>query len=143
VTVADTLSIGEVARASGFNSSAIRFYERHGILPEPNRVSGKRRYTSAVLERLTVLDGAKQAGFSLDDIRVLFDATDNGAPAHAELKELAQRKLPEIEALIARAEEVKSWLEAAGDCSCDTLTECTLFDHGLSETSCGEGCQSG
>src|SRR6266545_86937 len=76
------------------------------------RAGGKRRYGDEVLERLSILGVAKQAGFSLDEIRVLFEATDGGAPAHTQLKELARRKLPEVEALIAHAREVKTWLEA-------------------------------
>jgi MerR family redox-sensitive transcriptional activator SoxR len=125
------LTIGQVADAASINASAIRYYERHGLLPEPDRVSGKRHYGPEILHRLAVLDVAKQAGFSLDEIRLLFDATDGGAPAHAHLRELAQRKLPELESLIARAMEVKGWLEATSDCTCDTLDECSLFDHGL------------
>ena len=87
--MAETLTIGQVADAAGVNPSAIRYYERTGILPEPRRVGGKRRYDDAILRKLSVLDVAKQAGFSLDEIRLLFDATDGGAPAHAQLKELA------------------------------------------------------
>jgi MerR family redox-sensitive transcriptional activator SoxR len=126
-------TIGEVAAAAGVNASAIRYYERHGILPEPGRVGGKRRYGEEVLERLSVLEVAKQAGFSLDQIRLLFEATDGGAPAHTRLKELARRKLPEVEALIAHATEVKTWLEATDQCTCDTLNECSLFAHGLAD----------
>jgi MerR family redox-sensitive transcriptional activator SoxR len=125
------LTIGQVAEAAGVSASAIRYYERHRILPEPTRVGGKRRYDADVLRRLSVLEVAKQAGFSLEEIRLLFDATDGGTPAHTQLKRLAQRKLPELEALIARATEVKGWLEATGDCTCDTLDECSLFDQGL------------
>ena len=98
---------------------AIHYYERHGILPQPARVEGKRRYDDEVLERLSVLEVAKQAGFSLEEIRVLFEATDGGAPAHTQLKELARRKLPEVDALIAHATEVKMWLEATDRCTCD------------------------
>lgn len=136
----EALSIGQVAEAAGLNQSAIRYYERHGILPEPLRVGGKRRYDRAVLRRLSVLDVAKQAGFSLDEIRRLFDTTDGGAPAHAQLKELAERKLPQLEALIAQAQEVKSWLEMTNSCTCDTLDQCTLFERGLPDTPCDDGC---
>jgi MerR family redox-sensitive transcriptional activator SoxR len=129
--MSETLTIGQVADAAGVNASAIRYYERHRLLPEPARVSGKRRYDPDILHRLAVLDVAKQAGFSLDEIRLLFEATDGGAPAHTQLKEIAQRKLPELEGLIARAMEVKGWLEATNGCTCDTLDECSLFDHGL------------
>lgn len=56
-----TLSIGEVASRAGINVSAIRFYEQQGLLPEPERVSGQRRYTAAIIQRLGVIDTAKQA----------------------------------------------------------------------------------
>ena len=58
-----TLSIGEVARQVGLKTSAIRFYEKHGVMPEPERQSGQRRYTDDAVRRLRVLDIAKRAGF--------------------------------------------------------------------------------
>jgi MerR family redox-sensitive transcriptional activator SoxR len=129
------LTIGQVAESAGVNASAIRYYERHHILPQPARIGGKRRYDPDVLRRLSVVEVAKQAGFSLEEIRLLFEATDGGAPAHTQLKQLAQRKLPELEALIVRATEVKGWLEASSGCTCDTLDECSLFDKGLRASS--------
>jgi MerR family redox-sensitive transcriptional activator SoxR len=91
-----------------------------------------------VLERLAVLDVAKQAGFSLNDIRRRFEATDRGAPAHQRMKELAVRKLPEVEALIEHAHEVKRWLQAVDECTCDTLGECALFEGGLPDRASGD-----
>ena len=67
----ETLTIGQVAKRAGLNASAIRYYEAHGLLPEPPRVSGQRRYGEDTLARLGVIDVAKRAGFTLDDIRVL------------------------------------------------------------------------
>jgi hypothetical protein len=60
------------------------------------RAGGKLRYGDEVLERLSILGVAKQAGFSLDEIRLLFEATHSGAPAHTQVKELTRRKLPEV-----------------------------------------------
>ncbi len=93
--------------------SAIRYYETERLLPVPLRVSGQRRYGDDTLTRLGVIDVAKRAGFSLDDIRVLLTASDAGEPAHDQVQELARRKLPEIEELIERAEAVRSWLTTA------------------------------
>jgi MerR-like DNA binding protein len=59
-----TLSIGQVAAKAGINVSAIRYYERHGLLPEPDRVSGQRRYREDAVRRLAVIGAAKNAGFS-------------------------------------------------------------------------------
>lgn len=125
-----TLSIGRVADEAGVNVSAIRFYEREGLLPETERVGGQRRYTADVLTRLGVIATAKRAGFSLDEVGLLLGASDDGVPAHESLPELAGRKLPEVEALIARAEAVRDWLVAASDCDCETLDVCALFADG-------------
>jgi len=122
-----TLTIGQVAAKAGVNVSAIRYYERHGLMPEPERVSGQRRYTDTAIQRLGIIDAAKQAGFSLDEVRILLDSTDAGAPAHQQLQALAARKLPEVEALIERAATMRTWLTAATACGCDTLDACALF----------------
>src|ERR1700761_9442837 len=94
------LSIGEVAEKAGSSVSAIRFYEREGLLPEPERVGGRRRFGEGTVKRLGIIDVAKQAGFSLEEIRILLDSIDRGAPAHEQLRNLAARKLPEVDALI-------------------------------------------
>lgn len=120
-----TLSIGEVARQVGLKTSAIRFYEKRGVLPEPERQSGQRRYTEDTVRRLRVLDIAKRAGFSLDEAKVLLDSANAGA--HEPLRELAVRKLPEVDALIAQAQAVHAWLTTATGCKCDTLDVCRLF----------------
>ena len=122
-----TLSIGAVAEKAGVNVSAIRFYERENLLPEPERVSGQRRYTAATVQRLGIIDVAKQAGFSLDEVRVLLTSIDQGAPAHEQLQALATRKLPEVDALIERAQTMRDWLTTASDCGCETLESCALF----------------
>jgi MerR family redox-sensitive transcriptional activator SoxR len=123
----EALSIGEVARRSGLATSAIRFYERNGVLPQPARSGTQRVYDDSVIERLAIVGVAKQAGFTLDEVRELLDAVDRGDPAHDQLRDLAQRKLPEVDALIARAEAMRRWLLTAGDCGCATLAECGLF----------------
>jgi MerR family transcriptional regulator, redox-sensitive transcriptional activator SoxR len=122
-----TLTIGQVAKRAGLNLSAIRYYEAKGLLPEAPRISGQRRYGEDALARLGVIDVAKRAGFSLNDIRVLLDASEAGEPAYERLRELARRKLPEVEELIDRAERVRGWLQTATGCGCNTLDVCALF----------------
>jgi MerR family redox-sensitive transcriptional activator SoxR len=124
----DALTIGQLAQHFGLNTSAIRYYEREGVLPEPTRVSGQRRYGPDAIRRLEVLEVAKRAGFSLDEARLLLQSADAGDPAFEAIRELAQRKLPDIEALIARAQEMRSWMLTATDCSCTSLDVCGLFD---------------
>ena len=122
------LSIGAVAERAGISVSAIRFYEREGLLPAAERVGGQRRFAEETLGRLGVIDVAKQAGFSLEEIRTLLSATDRGSPAHEQLRALSAQKLPEVEALIARAETMRGWLIAARACECDSLEGCALFN---------------
>lgn len=124
----ETLTIGQLAQRFGLNTSAIRYYEANGVLPEPTRVSGQRRYGPDAVRRLQVLDVAKRAGFSLDEARVLLQSAQAGTPAFESLRALAARKLPEVEALIERAEAMRAWLRTATDCSCTSLDACALFD---------------
>jgi MerR family redox-sensitive transcriptional activator SoxR len=121
------LSIGEVAREANISASAIRFYERSGLLPEAERVSGKRRFGPDAVRRLGIIEIAKQAGFSLDEVRALLDSIDSGTPAHEELRALAARKLPEVEVLLERARAMRDWLVVASTCGCESLEDCGLF----------------
>lgn len=123
----ETLSIGEVAERAGASVSAIRFYEREELLPEAERVSGQRRFTEETVQRLGIIDVAKQAGFSLEEVGVLLTSIDEGAPAHEQLQALAARKLPEVDALIERAQAMRDWLTTASECGCDSLVSCALF----------------
>jgi len=120
--------IGEVASRAGLRPSAIRYYESIGLLPAPERASGRRRYPPEVLQTLAVIGAAQRAGLSLGEIRELLTASNGRSPVSRRLRAIAQRKLPDVEALIERALLVKSWLEAAADCRCPTLEECPLFD---------------
>ena len=125
-TSSELLSIGQVAAQAGIRTSSIRYYESVGVLPEPERISGQRRYSPEVLTRLGFIDVAQQAGFSLDEIRELLDGSTQ-EQASERLQALARRKLPDIEELIARAEAMKGWLQAAGECQCPSLDICVLF----------------
>jgi MerR family redox-sensitive transcriptional activator SoxR len=123
-----TLTIGEVAQLAGLRTSAIRYYESIGVLPEPERESGQRRYSKETVRQLQVIDVAKRAGFTLEEARALLSTDREGSPAYAQLRELAQRKLHQVDALIERAQAMRAWLHAATGCGCQTLDSCALFD---------------
>jgi MerR family redox-sensitive transcriptional activator SoxR len=120
------LTIGELAREVGLRTSAIRYYESIGVLPEPERHAGQRRYPRAAICRLELVQVAKRAGFSLAQTRDLL-AADAGGAAHAALRELAARRLRDVEAEIERARATRDWLRAASGCGCPTLEVCALF----------------
>jgi MerR family redox-sensitive transcriptional activator SoxR len=122
------LAIGELARLAGKRPSVIRYYEQIGLLPPPVRVSGKRRYDPGTVRTLTVIDTAQRAGLTLDEIKVLLSASPDDKSAIDRLREVADRKLPEITALLERTELVRGWLECAARCECPDLDECPLFD---------------
>jgi len=119
--------IGEVARRAGIRPSAIRYYESVGLLPEPERVAGRRRYPAETLRTLSVIATAQRAGLSLDEIRELLAVSAGERDVSYRLRTIASRKLPEIDALIERARLVRGWLEAASECRCPTLDDCPLF----------------
>jgi MerR family redox-sensitive transcriptional activator SoxR len=121
------MSIGEIAARAGVNTSHIRYYERVGVLPAPERASGRRRYREDVLHRLAIIDVAQRAGFTLDEIRELIGPSNTSARAGERIRALAAQKLPDIERLIARAHAVKTWLGVATTCDCETVDVCELF----------------
>ena len=128
------MRIGEVAHQAGVSTSQIRYYERIGVLPAPDRVSGQRRYDPEVLRRLAVIDVSQRAGMSLAEIRVLID--HGNAPMSDVLRDLAGAKLSEIDTLIDRAQRVRAWLAAARQCDCQTIDACALFHDSRKTAAC-------
>ncbi len=118
------LSIGELARSLGLNTSAIRYYESIGLLPKPPRQSGWRKYDPSVLERLKVIHAARKIGFSLKEIRILIDGFPKDAEPSLRWQVVAKRKLPELEAIIQRTAALKFLIEAGLDCDCEDIALC-------------------
>ena len=114
------MPIGEVARRAGLAPSALRYYERLGLLPEPVRDSGRRRYDDSILLRLRVIQFARQCGFTLREISQLFA----GRPYSATLRALAGRKLDELEHAIERLHAMRGLLRLGLRCDCLTLEQC-------------------
>jgi MerR family redox-sensitive transcriptional activator SoxR len=130
----ESMSIGEVARRAGVNPSALRYYEGIGMLPLPKRANGRRRYDGEVLrevlDRLAVVRVAQQAGFTLSEIRTLLDGFCEDTPPSERWRLLAEEKLPEVEALVERALDMKGLLERGLHCECLRLEECALVGKG-------------
>ena len=120
------MAIGEVAERAGMSTSRIRFYEARGLLPTPERVAGKRRYSQDVFRRLAVIDAAQRVGFTLEEIRDLLGSRDE--LAHERLRQLALLKLPQLDDLIARASSVRRVLRLCSRCNCESLDVCRMFD---------------
>jgi len=121
------LTIGEVARRAGVATSSIRYYERIGLLPVPERVHGQRRYDTDVLGKLGFIGVAQSAGFKLAEIKELIAGVDSAGGMGEQMRTLSTRKLDEVEALLERTKAMKGWLEVAQQCGCASPAECALF----------------
>lgn len=116
------MSIGEVARRMGLRSSAIRYYERLGLLPKPPRVSGRRRYDERALERLAMVRFAKHVGFSISEIKVLLGGVE-GRPPTERWRRLAAEKVAEVDAFVAQARSIRNLLSDTLAHQCPKLVE--------------------
>ena len=115
------MSIGEVARASGFTTSALRYYEEIGLLPAPARVSGRRSYHADVVDRLRVI----ALDFPLEEIRALLDGFPAATPASERWRATAQAQIAQLEARAADIERMLGLLRhLVTDCQCADLASC-------------------
>lgn len=121
------MTIGAVAALAGRRPSSIRYYEQIGLLPPATRMGGRRVYGADTVRTLAVIETGQRAGLTLDEIRALLSVSPGDQAAIERLREVAERKLPEITALIERTEMVRGWLETAARCECPSLNECPLF----------------
>src|SRR3954449_5694732 len=110
------MTIGEVARRAGIATSSVRYYERIGLLPKPERLHGQRRYDTEVLGKLGFIGVAQSAGFKLAEIKELMEGVDSAAGMGDQIRSLSSRKLDEVEALLERTKAMKGWLEVAQEC---------------------------
>lgn len=141
---ARNLRIGEVARRSGVGIEALRFYERRGLLGRPARTeSNYRVYDESVLERLDFIRRAQAVGFTLDEIgEILSESADGRSPCR-HVRELARRKLEELDAHLAelrrhRAELARTladW-DARGE---EAGHVCGLIEHSTMSAYGGKG----
>lgn len=118
------MKIGEIARKAGVRTSAIRFYERAGVLPPASRQNGQRRFAPQAELQLAVIEFARKAGFTIAEIKLLFHGFRNGAPASARWRRLAQKKYDEMDVQIARLKDMQRLLKKSMRCHCTRLDDC-------------------
>lgn len=127
------LTIGKLAAQTGVGTEAIRYYERKGFLPEPDRLpSGYRVYGRETISRVRFIREAQSLGFSLSEISDLFSLTDDPAADCAQVNERAQIKLQEINDKIRRLRLMKVSLERLAEyCPADEqpLSECSIINY--------------
>ena len=119
------LTIGQIAEIAGVATSAIRFYERQGLITADHRRSGQRRYGAAGVRRLVFIGMLQEAGLSLDDIGGILAAGDVD-----EWKSIAQTRLTALDEEIAKMQRSRELLAAALFCRFDhPLDECRVMGH--------------
>jgi MerR family redox-sensitive transcriptional activator SoxR len=120
------LEIGAIARRAGIQASAIRFYEQIGLLKAPDRINGRRRYSADVLPQLRAIQVAQEAGFTLNEIGTLFSGFSEDTPVSDRWREMAARKMDEVDELISKAQRMKKVLEEGMRCGCIELEGCLV-----------------
>jgi DNA-binding transcriptional MerR regulator len=118
------MKIGELGRTAGINASAIRYYERIGLLAAADRIGGQRRYAPDALHRVLLIRFASDMGFTLGEIKLFLSGLRDDAPVGPRWKTLAQRKIQEVEESIRRARLLKSLLERLLHCRCSSIHMC-------------------
>src|SRR5216683_2675095 len=120
------LSIGEVARRAGLRTSALRYYEKIGLLPRAPRSGRQRRYDPQILDRLAIVRFAQFVGLRISEIKWLLDEVP-GRPPPERWRKLAKERLRKVDSLIAEAQAIRGLLQMTLDRKCPKLVE-----HGMS-----------
>lgn len=134
------LKIGDLARATGTKAETIRFYEKIGLMPPPERTGGNyRNYTKTHLKRLNFIRHARGLGFDIAEIRSLLDLADQPERDCAEADRIATGHLQAVEAKIAQLELLRDELaRMVGVCRGGQVADCrvleALADHSLGVT---------
>ena len=121
---AELLSIGDLARRVGAAPSALRYWERAGLLAPSGRVGDRRRYTADAVDRVGLIRLCQDAGFGIGEIRALLDRDPRGQEAW---RARAAAKLAEVREEIARLESAATVLEHTLACPEPSLAECPTF----------------
>ena len=105
------MRIGQFARQAGVGIDTVRYYEREGLLPPPERqASGYRRYSAADVGRLQFIRRAKALGFTLDEIRDLLTLNHAAGADRGAVRELAQRRLEDVQQRIGELTGIRDAL---------------------------------
>jgi MerR family transcriptional regulator, redox-sensitive transcriptional activator SoxR len=137
---AKTFTIGEISRRSGVSQSALRFYERHGLLAAERTEGNQRRYPPATLRRIALVQAGKAAGIPLERIREALDALPAGKqPTKRDWERLSAAWRRELDERIATLESVRDRLTTCIGCGCLSLKTCRLLNPEDEAASLGGG----
>lgn len=123
----DLLTVGEVAHRSGFAASALRFYEREGLLSATRTSGGQRRYQRSVLRRLAFIRAARNVGLSLEEIAAaLATLPDRRNPTRSDWTRLSRTWRTRLDDQIAALSKLRDGLDSCIGCGCLSLKTCAM-----------------
>ena len=126
------LSIGQLAKQSGVSVDTIRYYERSGLLPEPDRTaSGYRIYGRDDVERVNFIKTAQLLGFTLSEIVLLLSLRHSQAKSAAEVVELTEKKIRSLSDKLSQLRTIKRALaQLVADCPVDVpVSDCPILGY--------------
>ena len=136
----ELLTIGEVAARAGVATSALRYYERQGLVPAERTVGGQRRYHRRVLRRIAFVRAGQQVGLSLEEIRSALDSLPRGrTPTRADWARVSRAWDRRIADRIAELDRLRSTLASCIGCGCLSLRTCRLTNPGDRAAAGGAG----
>ncbi len=123
------LTIGEAAARLGINTSALRFYEDHGLITSERSEGGQRRYARDILRRVSFIRAAQQVGLHLKEIRAhLQTLPPDRAPTKEEWAAFAEEWRPRLNEQIKTLVGIRDRLTTCIGCGCQTLDDCQVFN---------------
>jgi MerR family transcriptional regulator, redox-sensitive transcriptional activator SoxR len=129
--MADTLTIGELAARSGVAPSALRYYEKLGLIHATRTTGNQRRYRRAELRRVSFIRIAQQVGVSLEEIRAaLAGLPEARTPTRSDWARLSARWRGRLDDQIALLEKLRDQLDGCIGCGCLSLQNCKLSNPG-------------
>jgi MerR family redox-sensitive transcriptional activator SoxR len=118
------MKIGDLANRTGLNASAVRYYEKRGLLVAPYRSGGQRQYSDDTVQRVLLIRFASDMGFTLDEIKMFLSGLRDKTPVGGRWRKLASRKIKAVDETIQRSRRLKSLLEHLLQCNCASLQIC-------------------
>jgi MerR family transcriptional regulator, redox-sensitive transcriptional activator SoxR len=123
----DLLTVSDVAHRSGFAASALRFYEKEGLIAASRTAGGQRRYERSVLRRLAFIRAARHVGLGLDEVRdVLAQLPSERTPNRADWTRISRSWRSRIDEQIAALEALRDGLDSCIGCGCLSLQRCRM-----------------
>jgi MerR family transcriptional regulator, redox-sensitive transcriptional activator SoxR len=136
----ELLTVSQVSRRSGFAASALRYYEREGLIQASRTGGGQRRFERTVLRRLAFIRAARNVGLSLEEIRTeLAELPELRTPTKADWGRISRNWRQRLDEQIQALEALRDGLQSCIGCGCLSLRSCAMSNPGDAAAAVSEG----